>query len=150
MHTWPDPLSLPEADRIQQTLADFWAGLASLADLLARGELVLAEGAITRQREVIVEMMLAANGIAYPRGTRHLNGYLGESQRIALERTLVAAGASREAIMARMVALTTIYRWYAPQLVARYGVVHPDDAESQTWRVLLETLPEWPVRIETE
>lgn len=149
MKEWPDALSLPEPERVQQLLGDFWSGLATLADLLVRGELVLAEGAICHQREWIIEMMLAANGIAYPHNTLHLNGYLGESQRVALERTLVAAGSPYDAILARMVALTTIYRWYAPQLTARFGVEYPHSGEAAAWAALTATLPEWPLRLET-
>jgi len=150
MSHWPDALSLPEAGQIEVVLTEFWTGLASLADLLVRGELVLAEAALVRQRERIIEMMLAANGIAWPRATRHLNGYLGESQRVALERTLVATGAPRDAFIARMVALTTIYRWYAPQLTERFGVAYPAEAEAAAWATLTALLPEWPLAIETE
>lgn len=150
MQQWPDPLARPDAAHIEHVLSNFWTALATLADLLVRGELILAEHAVANQRMLLLEMMLAANGIAWPTGTTHLNTYLGESQRVALERTLVAAGAPHEAVIARMVALTTIYQWYAPQLVERYGVRYPQKAEADTWRTLVQSLPEWPERLETD
>lgn len=150
MSQWPDVLSIPDTDHLQRLLADFWERLHRTADLLARKEMVLAEGEVAGLRTSIVEMMLSANGIAYPEGTRQLNGYLGESQRIALERTLIASGSARESIVARMVALVTIYRWYAPQLIERYGLAYPADLELQIWRSLVELLPEWPQRLDTD
>lgn len=149
MSSWPDALETPDPHHMAALLREFWQTLGALADLLPRGELVLGEEAITHLRRQIIEMMLAANGIAWPQGTRHLNGYLGESQRIALERTLVAEGTPYERIVARAVALVTIYRWYAPQLVEKFSLPYPVQEERTSWAALVAAISEWPESLET-
>ena len=134
---------------MQELLARFWAELTPLADLLPRGEHLLCAQALTQARATVLEMMLALNGIAYPAGTRHLNTYLGASQRAAIERTLHLPEVSGEAWIGQAVALTVIYRWYAPQLVAAYAVAHPRAAEA-TALAALQTLPDWPLAITTD
>ena len=134
---------------MQELLARFWAELAPLADLIPRGEHLLCAQALTQARATVLEMMLALNGITYPAGTRHLNTYLGASQRAAIERTLLLPEVSGEAWIGQAVALTVIYRWYAPQLVAAYAVAHPRAAEA-TALAALQTLPDWPLAITTD
>lgn len=148
--SWPDALSAPAAERVQYLLAEFWLTLETLPDLLNRGELLLAEENTAHLRALVLEMMLALNGIAMPAGTRHLNGYLGASQRAVLERTLVTPAAERSSWVARAVALTVIYRWYAPQLAAQFGLAEPVTEEARVWPHLVATLPDWPQSITTE
>lgn len=148
--TWPDPLTPPDAQRVQALLDAFWGNLELLAGLLEGGELLLAEECIASLRASVVEMMLALNGIQRPDGTRRLNAYLGASQRHALERTLSAAGTGAEAAVARAVALTVIYRWYAPQLVAAFGLDYPDASERAAWQTLTQSVPAWPLAVTTE
>src|SRR4051812_40924114 len=86
---WPDPLSRPEPARIQWLLEASWRQLNTLPDLLNRAEHLLAERCTASMRDLIIEMMLALNGIQWPTDTKHLNIYLSASQRAALEKTLM-------------------------------------------------------------
>lgn len=134
---------------MQELLARFWTELMPLANLIPRSEHLLCAQALTQARATVLEMMLALNGIAYPAGTRHLNTYLGTSQRAAIERTLLLPEVSGEAWIGQAVALTVIYRWYAPQLVAAYAAAYPQAAETAALAVL-QTLPDWPLAITTD
>lgn len=147
---WPDPLEPPDPARAAQALADFWQTLARLPGLVNRDEHLLAERATAALREIVLELMLAANGIRPPAATAHLNGYLGESQRRALEKTLVAPTPSAAAWIGRAVACVTIYRWYAPQIVARFGVEYPSALEEAVLAQVRAALPQWPAYVETE
>ncbi|MFN8440315.1 MAG: aminoglycoside 6-adenylyltransferase [Caldilineaceae bacterium] len=147
--TWPDPLQKPEASRIQQCLGDFWQTLSGLSELIQRNEHLLANEQTETLRKIILEMMLALNGIQRPQGTLHLNSYLGESQRHALEKTLIAPSVSGESWIGRAVALVVIYRWYAPQLVEKYRLDYPHEAEAEALQRLQCQLPDWPLEINT-
>lgn len=147
---WPDPLSPPTVPAIQSWLDDFWATLAPLADILTDGQYLLAADTLHHLRRLTLNLMLALNGIARPDGTRHLNTYLGASQRRALEKTLALPAACPEAFIAQAVALVVIYRWYAPQLAAQYGVTPPAAQEAAVLRGLAASLPDWPRAITTE
>ena len=146
---YPDALTRAQPPAVAALLARFWSELAPLAELLPRGEHLLCAHAITQARTTVAEMMLALNGIAYPAGTRHLNTYLGASQRAAIERTLLLPEVSGEAWIGQAVALTVIYRWYAPQLTAAYAVAYPQAAEDAALAAL-HTLPDWPLAITTD
>ncbi len=146
----PAQLRVPDASYIEALFATYWSTLEAIAELLAAGELVVAEERVTSLRGTIVGMMLAANGIQRPTFKAQINEYLGESQRIALEKTLVAQGMARESIVGRAVALTVIYQWYAPQVVERYGVVEPRVEVQHALQRLAEVVPEWPISIGTE
>ena len=147
---WPDPLQKPEPRTIQQLLVDFWHTVAGLADLIQRNEHLLANEQTETLRKIVLEMMLALNGIQRPQGTLHLNSYLGESQRQVLEKTLIAPSISAESWIGRAVALVVIYRWYAPQLVEKFGVDYPQASEEQALQLLQSKLPDWPLSITTE
>ncbi len=147
---WPDPLHPPDPDATRRLPARFWERLAALPDLIERAEWLLAEALIADLRRTVLEMMLAANGIAYPEGTAHLNRYLGASQREALERTLYAEGSGAAPCIARAVALTVIYRWYAPQIAAQFETVAPAALEASVLADLARRLPDWPMSISTE
>lgn len=147
---WPDALHAPDADDLQEALAAFWNGLAALADLLEQGEYILADESIGRLRALVVEMMLGMNGIARPAGTRRLNGYLGESQRAALERALAATGSARDRCIGSAVALTVIARWYAPQMAERFALHLPHELEARVLGDLASRVPEWPLTITTD
>ena len=82
---WPDPLQPPEPARVAWLLPEFWRQLAQLPDLLTWQEHLLADQLTADLRNIVIEMMLALNGIQRPPATRHLNTYLGESQRLALQ-----------------------------------------------------------------
>ncbi len=147
---WPDPLQKPEPRQIQQLLTNFWEQLAQLADLINRQEHLLAETRTAELRNIILDMMLALNGIQRPAATIHLNSYLGESQRQVLEKTLLAPSVSGESWVGRAVALVVIYRWYAPQLMEKFGLHYPHEQEAQTLAILQQSLPDWPLTITTE
>lgn len=85
---WPDALTAPTAADVAATLAAFWEILAHVPDCYQRGETIILHALLGQLRHQVTCMMLAANGIRYPHDTRHLNLYLGESQRAALEKTL--------------------------------------------------------------
>ena len=148
--TWPDALSHPEAGRIQWLLEAFWHQLNTLPDLINRGEHLLAERSTATLRDLIIEMMLALNGIQWPTETQHLNSYLGASQRAVLEKTLVTPAVSSEGWIGRAVALVVIYRWYAPQLMEKYNLSYPQALEDKVWAQLQRELPDWPLTVTTE
>ena len=147
--SWPDRLQPADPAHVADLLASFWATIATLSELIVRQEALLAAQATAELRACVLELMLALNGIAYPAGTRHLNSYLSPSQRAAIEKTLAAPSTGREAWVGQAVALIVIYHWYAPQLVARFGLTYPQAAEAAALAAL-EALPEWPLQIETE
>lgn len=146
---YPDLLTRAQATIVQELLEQFWTTLTPLADHVARGEHLLCAEAISDARDVVLKMMLALNGIAYPDETRNLNTYLGASQRAAIERTLLLPEVSGESWIGQAVALTVIYRWYAPQLVAAYHVTYPQAVEDAALAAL-QTLPDWPLTITTD
>lgn len=150
MSDTPAQLRAPNAAYLDDLFATYWLTLEAIAALLSDGELVVAEERVSVLRGTILGMMLAANGIQRPTFQSQINQYLGESQRVALEKTLVAHGSARESIVGRVVALTVIYQWYAPQLVARYGVVEPVDDVQRVLHLLSKCVPEWPLTIATE
>lgn len=146
---WPDLLSTPESSEIERMLVRFWEILRQLSDLLNRGEQLLASESMLELRTTVIDMMLALNGIRRPAGTHHLNSYLSEKQRAALERTLLAPEVDAETWIGAAVALVVIYRWYAPQLVERHGLTYPSDLEIATWQALRQALPDWPAEVTT-
>ncbi len=147
---WPDALRPPDVDHVADLLQKFWLELERLPAHLRAQELILAEALTAHLRYIIIELMLAMNGIAWPEGTQHLNGYLGASQRAVLERTLAAADSSSDTWLARAVALVVIYRWYAPQCVERFDVAYPQATETRVWAALCAQLPNWPTALTTE
>ena len=148
--TWPDALTAPAPEQVQQGLTDFWQALATLPDLHQRDEQLLMAELTARLRGLILKMMLALNGIARPTNTRHLNAYLGQSQRSAIEATLIAPAVNGDAWLGQAVALLVIYRWYAPQLVEKYDLTYPQELETTVWTQLCTTLPDWPVSVTTD
>ncbi|MBX3012732.1 MAG: hypothetical protein KF832_14545 [Caldilineaceae bacterium] len=148
--TWPDSLQPAVATTVAAHLTQFWRLLQQLPDLLQRQEYLLTEQLTAELRGVIIEMMLALNGIAWPTGTRHLNRYLGPSQRAALEKTLVTPAVSGESWIGRAVALVVIYRWYAPQLVEKFAVPYPQSVEEEVWQLLQREVPDWPLTVTTD
>jgi hypothetical protein len=147
---WPDALQPPDPQHIAQMLAEFWRQLAQLSVLLPRGEHLLAEELTTQLRNLVLELMLALNGIRRPPLTANLNLYLSVSQRAALHKTLLLPEVSNESWIGRAVALVVIYRWYAPQLVARFAIDYPQTLEEATLSHLQQTLEEWPLVISTD
>jgi len=147
---WPDPLQPSSVVAVEAHLVTFWQLLQQLPELVQRQEHLLAEHLTTQLRGVIIEMMLALNGIQWPHGTRHLNHYFSASQRTALEKTLVAPTVSAESWLGRAVALVVIYRWYAPQLVEKFAIVYPQALEAEVWQLLQRVLPDWPLTITTD
>lgn len=150
--TWPDALQPPQPAQVQQMLTTFWTNLATLADLLPREQYLLASEQVYSLRQTVLQMMLALNGIQRPT-TRDLNLYLSASQRAALEKTLlqpVEYESLAEVWIAQAVALVVIYRWYAPQLIAKFGLRYPHDEEHAAWQRLIANLPTWPQQITTD
>lgn len=148
-HRWPDQLHKSEAAPVAALLRTFWQLLAHLPDLINRQEHLLADHLTTQLRGVVLEMMLALNGIQWPAGTRHLNGYLSAQQRAAIEKTMVLPHVSAEAWIGRAVALIVIYRWYAPQLVDHFQLPYPQTLETEAWAAL-QQLPDWPLAVTTD
>jgi Streptomycin adenylyltransferase len=147
---WPDPLQPPIAAQVELYLAEFWRVLQRLPDLLHRQEHLLADHLTTDLRGLVIEMMLALNGIQWPTGTHHLNSYLSPNQRAALEKTLVTPETSAESWIGRAVSLVVIYRWYAPQLVAKFGLSYPQELEDEVWALLQQAIPNWPLTVTTD
>ena len=149
-NAYPDALMRPEPARVALLLADFWRQLQTLPALINQQEELLAARCTTQLRDLVLEMMLALNGIQYPADTANLNLYLGESQRAALYKTLRAPEVSSESWLGQAVALVVIYRWYAPQLVAKFNLEYPQALEVETWVTLQHDLPDWPLTVTTE
>jgi hypothetical protein len=147
---WPDPLIAPNPEIVQRDLATFWTQLAQLADLIARRQLLLAHSALSELRQTVVALMLALNGIARPHATVALNAYLSASQRTALEKTLHLPTVDQESLIGQAVALTVIYRWYAPQLVDKFDLSYPHPQEQAAWVELVNHLPDWPQHVHTD
>ena len=147
---WPDQLKSPAPIRVQQLLNHFWATLGRLPKLILDNEQLLAAELTYELRGVVLEMMLALNGIQRPADSAHLNSYLSERQRAVIERTLIAPGADGESWIGQAVALVVIYRWYAPQLVERFALTYPRAEEDAAWAVLRDNLPDWPAHITSE
>ncbi len=161
---WPDPLFVPDPDDVNQMLVSFWHQLRHLSDLLSderrqntptapatnNDENLLAIECLAGLRAIVIDMMLALNGIARPARTIHLNTYLSKNQRAALERTLLAPQISGETWIGQAVSLVVIYRWYAPQLVERYRLLYPADLEHEVWSTLRQRVYDWPADISTD
>ena len=123
--------------------------------LVNREEYLLAEQCTTQLRKTILAMMLALNGIQYPAGTRHLNTYLSDSQRVAIQKTMLLPDISADSWVGQAVSLVVIYRWYAPQLIEKYSsdqfqLTYPQATEDRVWSYLRATLPTWPKTIDTD
>lgn len=147
---WPDQLHPPSAADVAERIATFWELLAQLPDLLNRHEYLLADRLTYQLRSTVLDMMLALNGVQWPQGTRHLNHYLSEQQRAAIEKTMILPVASIEGWIGRAVALLVIYRWYAPQLAAKFNLTYPQTLEEEVWRKLQSELPDWPLTVTTD
>ena len=148
---WPDPLRAPVPKIIQEQLLEgFWRTLRPLSDLLQWEEHLLAADLLADLRRLVLEMMLALNGIQRPDQTLHLNSYLSEQQRNAIEKTLIAPSIQAGAWIGQAVSLVVIYRWYAPQLVERYDLSYPQVLEDESWTYLQQTLPGWPSTISSD
>jgi hypothetical protein len=150
---WPDALQSPQPDHIQTLLDTFWTELALLADLLPRAQILLAAEQLHTLRQIILQMMLALNGIQRP-ATRDLNTYLSANQRAALEKTLLLPSSDpddwADIWIGQAVSLVVIYRWYAPQLVTKHRLHYPHAQEKAAWDSLTAKLPTWPQTITTE
>ncbi len=147
---WPDALEAADPARVQELLSLFWKELEQLGDLLTRDENLLAQECTSRLRSHVLEMMLALNGIRRPAATRHLNSYLGASQRAALQKTLLAPTTTAQSWIGQAVGLVVIYRWYAPQLVQKFGLTYPQQLEERVSSALQEQIADWPATIETD
>jgi len=162
--SWPDPLSAPDPNDVYELLTSFWNQLRRLSDLLSddhrqaaiaasttgSSENLLAIECVAALRTIVIDMMLALNGIARPAQTVNLNIYLSDNQRTALERTLLAPEISAETWIGQAVSLVVIYRWYAPQLVERYQFAYPADLEAAVWATLRRRIYDWPADISTD
>jgi hypothetical protein len=150
---WPDLLQPPDSTLIQTLLESFWHELALLGDLLPRQQFLLAAEQLHTLRQTVLQMMLALNGIARP-ATRDLNTYLSANQRVALEKTLLLPSVNHASVadhwIGQAVSLVVIYRWYAPQLVAKHHLRYPAAEEEAAWASLTTALPTWPQRVTTE
>lgn len=144
-----ESLLRPDRAYVGELLTRFWDVLDQLPDHLVHDENLLAQATTAQLRDIALAMMLAANGIQRPPPPTSLNRYLGDSQRVAIEKTLIAARPDRAAWIGQAVALVVIYRWYAPQLVEKWQVEYPADLERSILTRLAEAAPEWPQAIVT-
>ena len=117
---------------------------------MQRQECLLAAELTQALRGIVIELMLALNGIRRPGATRNLNTYLSANQRTALERTLAAPNAAGESWIGQAIALLVIYRWYAPQLCARFKLTYPQALEDEVWQALRTGIFEWPASITSD
>lgn len=146
---WPD-LRPADPARIQRTLADFWTELAAAAVQIAAQDPLAAHARLTRLRTLVLACVVGLNGADLPENLDGIAALLGPSQRAAMQRTLAAPSVDPSAWVGQAVALVVIYRWYAPQLVQKFGLTYPDLAESQALARVGRFLPDWPKSITTE
>lgn len=146
---WPDKLEAASPSKTEDLLCEFWRTLDSFADLVPNREFLLLDEATGKLRMIVVELMLNLNGIQRPSSTLHLNSYLGESQLAALEKTLHLPLVDASARVGQAVSLVVIYRWYAPQLVEKYGLDYPHALETAVWERLCRQIPTWPSMVTT-
>ncbi len=161
---WLDELTAPDPKRVEQMLSAFWHRLRRLAEILDQNrpryaqaasfsvddENLLAVECLADLRATVIDMMLALNGIARPVQTVNLNAYLSANQRTALERTLLAPEIGAATWIGQAVSLVVIYRWYAPQLVERFGLAYPSELEEDVWATLRRHIYDWPADISTD
>ena len=136
--------------RLQRALADFWTELAASAVQIAAQDHLAAHARLTRLRTLVLTCMVGLNGADLPEDLDGVADLLGPSQRAALQKTLAAPGVNPSAWVGQAVALVVIYRWYAPQLVEKFGLTYPALAESLALAKVGRFLPDWPQSITTE
>ena len=147
---WPDALEPADPARVEELLSSFWLELRKFPSLLAREENLLAQECTARLRSYVLEMMLALNGIRRPETTQHLDGYLGISQREAIQKTLLVPAVAPQSWIGQAVGLIVIYRWYAPQLAEKFDLTHPQQLEDEITALLQAQIPDWPTAITTD
>ncbi len=136
--------------RVQAALADFWAELAATAVQIAAQDHLAAQARLTRLRTLVLVCMVGLNGVDLPEDLDGIGHLLGPSQRAAMQKTLAAPKVAASAWVGQAVALVVIYRWYAPQLVEKFGLAYPDQAEAQALATVSDLLPQWPQSITSE
>lgn len=146
----PDQLAAPCRNHILFLVREFWIELDKLADFIADEEHLLAGESIGRLRTSVLGLVLALNGIRRPDNTRGLNAYLGPSQQMVLEKTLLYPAVGIHGWIGQAIALVVIYRWYAPQLAAQFEFDLPNSLETEIWERICSKLPAWPVVLSTD
>lgn len=147
---WPDSLQPPSAQHVGDLLLLFWTTLEQIGELLAKDELLLAHTQAFTLHGIVLEMMLALNGIKQPIHTKDLNCYLSDRQRAVIEKTLILPKIEAGGWIGQAVALVTIYRWYAPQLTDKFSLNYPSALEERVQDKLVQLLPGWPRTISTD
>ena len=147
---WPDALTKPSPEEVEELLTDFWNQLADLPSLLHRHEYLLTAECIAEVRLTMIRLVLALNGISRPGSTSNLNSYLSPRQRTVLQRTLLTPNSSQRTWLGQAVALVVVYRWYAYQLADKYYIRYPTAAEQMALSQLSDSLPKWPRTITTD
>ena len=142
-----DAFVAPSIERTNLLLALYWQTLRKLPPLLTNYEHLRAQEQTSKLRQIVLEMMLALNGIQPPQG--HLNDVLSASQKEAIHKTMLVREISSESWVGQAVALTVIYRWYAPQLAEKYALDYPQALEDETWAELRAATFDWPQQITT-
>ncbi len=65
-------------------------------------------------------------------------------------KTLITPRPDSDAYIGQAVALVVIYRWYAPQLVDKFGLAYPEATEQAVWQRISRLLPDWPLAVTTD
>jgi len=136
--------------RIQAALADFWIELAATAAQIAAQDHLAAHARLTRLRNLVLACMVGLNGVDLPDDLDGIAQLLGPSQRAAMQKTLAAPKVAPAAWVGQAVALVVIYRWYAPQLVEKFGLTYPEQIEAQALAEVGDLLSTWPHSITSE
>lgn len=144
------PLRPADPARIQATLADFWLELAAAAVQIAAQDQLAAHARLTALRHHLLVCMVGLNGADLPEDLDGIARLLGPSQRAAIEKTLAAPQVDARAWIGQAVSLVVIYRWYAPQLVEKFGLAYPAQVESTALERVGRFLPDWPLTITSE
>lgn len=150
------PLGPPDADAVENQLARFWLLLARLPAVVKRQEALAAHALLTNVRILLIDLVVALNGADRPQTAARINQYLGPAQIEAFEKSLGRAQVDRNKTendrpnwIGQAVSLVVLYRWYAPQLVEKYQLNYPMEAERVVLESLSAELEQWPDQIST-
>ena len=150
-----DALGPPDAEAVGAQLARFWILLAQLPAILGRQENLAAHALLGQLRSLLIDLVVALNGVRRPQAAARINQYLGPAQREAFEKSLGAGRAlpggrpGNASWIGQAVALVVLYRWYAPQLAENYATPYPQPAEETVLNLLRTQVDGWPAEITT-
>lgn len=117
-------------------LQEFWRCISLLPSVIGRRERLVAVQGLAVELSLVSELLLLGAGVVRDRGVKHLNAYLPEADRRALEANILPTALSEEALAAAHLRLARLVQQRGPKIAAQHGVDYPTALE----RVVLETV----------